>query len=106
MPNGVICGGASEGSNHDGEIVTCQAMTIRPEGAGSAASETGARKATGAASSEPITARRDGQLPVNSISPSSRSKKLFFIEGLRRLAWLPAYDALSSMSSYSGNGSR
>ena len=33
MPNGVICGGALDGSNQAGEIVTCHAMTARPEGA-------------------------------------------------------------------------
>jgi hypothetical protein len=33
MPNGVICGGALDGSNQLGAMVTCQAMTARPEGA-------------------------------------------------------------------------
>ena len=33
MPNGVICGGALDGSNHAGAMVTCQAMTARPDGA-------------------------------------------------------------------------
>src|SRR5580700_2258939 len=37
MPNGVICGGAVDGSNQAGEIVTCQAMTTRPAGAGAPA---------------------------------------------------------------------
>ena len=37
MPNGVICGGAVDGSNQLGAIVTCHAMTARPDGAGSAA---------------------------------------------------------------------
>src|SRR4051794_13974233 len=32
MPNGVICGGAVDGSNQLGEIVTCQAMVTRPDG--------------------------------------------------------------------------
>src|SRR5262245_10848526 len=32
MPNGVIWGGAVEGSNQLGETVTCQAMTARPAG--------------------------------------------------------------------------
>src|SRR6185503_17338072 len=32
MPNGVIWGGAVDGSNHAGEIVTCQAMTTSPDG--------------------------------------------------------------------------
>src|SRR5215472_710472 len=30
MPNGVICGGAVEGSNQLGEMVTCHAMTAVP----------------------------------------------------------------------------
>ena len=34
MPNGVICGGAVEGSYQAGEIVTCQAITALPAGAG------------------------------------------------------------------------
>jgi hypothetical protein len=38
MPNGVICGGAVDGSNQAGEIVTCQAKTARPAGAASAES--------------------------------------------------------------------
>src|SRR5215469_9519977 len=37
MPNGVICGGAVDGSNQLGAIVTCQAMTACPDGAGSPA---------------------------------------------------------------------
>ena len=30
MPNGVICGGAVDGSNQLGEIVTCQAIVTLP----------------------------------------------------------------------------
>src|SRR5262249_32676418 len=37
MPNGVICGGAADGSNQLGAIVTCHAMAKRPEGAGAPA---------------------------------------------------------------------
>src|SRR3954447_22833407 len=33
MPKGVICGGAVDGSNQLGAIVTCHAMTARPDGA-------------------------------------------------------------------------
>src|SRR5215216_4309335 len=32
MPNGVICGGAVDGSNQLGEIVTCQAIVTLPAG--------------------------------------------------------------------------
>ena len=31
MPNGVICGGAVDGSNQLGEIVTCQAIVTLPD---------------------------------------------------------------------------
>src|SRR5260370_1220296 len=64
MPKGVICGGAVEGSNQAGEIVTCQACTICPAGAGPSAALTEiAAKPISAAvneptSDEPISARR------------------------------------------------
>jgi hypothetical protein len=32
MPNGVICGGAVDGSNQLGAMVTCHAMTASPVG--------------------------------------------------------------------------
>jgi hypothetical protein len=41
MPNGVICGGAVEGSNHEGAIVTCQAITTSPAAGWPAAPEAG-----------------------------------------------------------------
>src|SRR6202035_2875339 len=53
MPNGVICGGAVDGSNQLGEIVTCQAMTTRPAGAGAAAIDGLAPNSTMAMKSEP-----------------------------------------------------
>src|SRR5262245_7543752 len=40
MPNGVIWGGAVEGSNQLGATVTCQAMTARPAGAAAVAGTT------------------------------------------------------------------
>ena len=39
MPNGVIWGGAVEGSNQLGESVTCQAMVTWPAGGAAAAVE-------------------------------------------------------------------
>src|SRR5688572_32775648 len=54
MPNGVICGGALEGSNHAGEIVTCHAMTALP--AGSFPKDAGAARATSAKLSAPTNA--------------------------------------------------
>ena len=60
MPKGVICGGAVEGSNQLGEIVTCQAMTACPDGAGSAAMTGSAVPHTKTAiKSEPANAKRD-----------------------------------------------
>src|SRR5437868_1681109 len=53
MPNGVICGGAVDGSNQLGEIVTCQAMTTRPAGAGAAVIDGPAPNSTMAINSEP-----------------------------------------------------
>src|SRR5882724_9869688 len=64
MPNGVICGGAVEGSNQAGEIVTCQACMICPAGAGPSAAltEIAAKPISTAVneptSNEPISARR------------------------------------------------
>src|SRR5712692_2396555 len=46
MPNGVICGGAVDGSNHAGEIVTCHAMTALPADALSAVAGAAAPSAT------------------------------------------------------------
>src|SRR5829696_5729481 len=54
MPNGVICGGAVDGSSQVGEIVTCHAMTARPDGSAAAALPPNARKV---ASKKPANAR-------------------------------------------------
>jgi hypothetical protein len=59
MPNGVICGGAADGSNQEGEMVTCQAITAWPAGSAGAAVGAIAQKARIAASSEPTHARRE-----------------------------------------------
>src|SRR6516164_9444135 len=58
MPKGVICGGAVDGSNQLGAIVTCQAMTAWPDGAGSPARDGPATDRNSAASSKPMKARR------------------------------------------------
>src|SRR5690242_14856127 len=73
MPNGVICGGAVDGSNQLGEIVTCQAIATRPDGGAAAAVEVIAPRAQtpanrsrkrAAAWSDVIgTLRRDGTRP-------------------------------------------
>src|SRR6516165_2815288 len=59
MPKGVICGGAVDGSNQLGAIVTCQAMTARPDGAGSAARGGVVGNTRATASSKPMNARRE-----------------------------------------------
>src|SRR5215469_3747759 len=58
MPNGVICGGAVDGSNQLGEIVTCQAMTTRPDGASAAAADAAPATVSAAARSRPSTERK------------------------------------------------
>src|SRR5260370_1531977 len=51
MPDGVICGGAVDGSNQLGEIVTCHAIVTRPDGGAAAAGETIAPRAATATNS-------------------------------------------------------
>jgi hypothetical protein len=61
MPKGVICGGAVDGSNQLGAIVTCQAMTARPDGV-PAASLNAVAPNTSIAASSKLKARRKGAL--------------------------------------------
>src|SRR5436190_23653076 len=58
MPNGVIWGGAVDGSNHVGAMVTCQAMTASPAGADWPVASRAVTSATTAASPR-TTTRRD-----------------------------------------------
>ncbi len=58
MPNGVICGGALDGSNQLGEIVTCHAMTALPFGSGCWANDEAEAKASAAGSSPASKATR------------------------------------------------
>src|SRR5438477_4299443 len=58
MPNGVICGGAVDGSNQLGEIVTCHAMTTRPAGAGAPAIDAPAPNSRMAAKDQPSARRK------------------------------------------------
>src|SRR6187549_3150278 len=58
MPNGVICGGAVDGSNQLGESVTCQAMVTWPEGGGAAAAGPGLAASAAAAMSNGALSRR------------------------------------------------
>src|SRR5262245_40051459 len=58
MPNGVICGGAVDGSNQLGAMVTCHAVTARPAGTAAAAAVAGvAASATTATSNKRVNAR-------------------------------------------------
>ena len=58
MPKGVICGGAVDGSNQLGEMVTCQAITARPDGAASAGVGIAAQRVATAIGSNAANARR------------------------------------------------
>src|SRR5262245_55550383 len=72
MPNGVICGGAVEGSNQLGETVTCHAMTARPEGSAAPAMDTIADKATTATKDKRANARGRYRICNEVIGPSTR----------------------------------
>src|SRR5215470_3653535 len=61
MPNGVIWGGAVDGSNQLGAMVTCQAMVTWPEGCCEAAGTVATRTAT-AVRSERTIERRQGRI--------------------------------------------
>src|SRR5256885_9788346 len=85
MPNGVICGGALDGSNHAGEIVTCHAMTARPDG--SAAEDCGAPNATSARTSEPSNPSLERRMCSGVIKPPLRENSPNVIDaGVYRLS--------------------
>src|SRR5437660_1315593 len=84
MPNGVICGGALDGSNQAGEIVTCHAMTARPDG--SAAEDCGAPKATSARTSEPSNPSLERRICSGVMKPSPRSPPSLIDAGVYRLS--------------------
>src|SRR2546423_4760484 len=67
MPNGVICAGALDGSNQAGAMVTCQAMTARPAGAGPSAADAAGPKASIPANSK--AAIRQPRSPNDVIRP-------------------------------------
>src|SRR5262249_40160445 len=80
MPNGVICGGAVEGSNQLGEIVTCHAMTRRPDGAGSAAIAGAAAKRSPAATVTEWAQPRRNFAPSNAIIRLPPVPKVLLLE--------------------------
>src|SRR6201993_3167919 len=82
MPNGVICGGAVDGSNQPGEIVTCQAMTTRPAGAGAATIDGPAPNSAMAINSEPSARRRRPRHELIG-TPSQPSLHYIWTSGLR-----------------------
>src|ERR1043166_8081803 len=72
MPNGVICGGAVEGSNQLGASVTCHAMATRPDGAGPPAPAKLTPSPTSAASASQTKAR-DSRMLRRMFSSQERS---------------------------------
>src|SRR5580765_5144480 len=77
MPNGVICGGALDGSSQVGEIVTCHAMTARPADSFSAARDAAALNARSAKLSVPANAGRQRRIcnDVIQILPAARAPR-------------------------------
>src|ERR1700736_2382792 len=82
MPNGVICGGAVDGSNQLGAIVTCHAMAARPDGAGPPAPARAGPTATMAPSSSQGKARGSRAMVQRMFSSQERSfaDRKFFID--------------------------
>src|SRR5882672_6090320 len=97
MPKGVICGGAVDGSNQLGEIVTNHAMTARPDGAVAASVEEHAPKAATATSSKRMKARRMRRT-WNDVMKTLRAV-LFQATGAVRGLWFEARLASTSRRS-------
>src|SRR5438128_11325109 len=74
MPNGVICGGAVDGSNQLGETVTNHAMTARPDGAATTAVETVATRQMTDASCKRMNARSTRMICDCFMAPSTLHK--------------------------------
>src|ERR1051326_5867917 len=72
MPKGVICAGALDGSNQAGAIVTCQAMTARPLGAGPPAAEAAVATAKIPSDSRTAATRRRSPNTVIQLLPLDR----------------------------------
>src|SRR5262249_16664959 len=73
MPNGVICGGAVDGSNQLGAIVTCHAMAARPDGAGAPAPTRSAPSKTRAPSKSQAKPRPRRAIVLRMVSSQERS---------------------------------
>src|SRR5947207_9473110 len=95
MPNGVICGGAVDGSNQLGEIVTCQATVTWPDGGAAAAVAALSVSATAAMSSRGIRSDVMTALPTGQSyrwqatmrSPTARAAGAWLAQ--RAVAWGP-----------------
>src|SRR5689334_14398922 len=87
MPKGVICGGAADGSNQLGEIVTCHAITAWP--AGSAMAE---RAATAAQATASAASGRRQRRPINAIiiPPPTAADAALYRKQPTRLSAIPA----------------
>src|SRR5271169_1556694 len=88
MPKGVICGGAVDGSNQLGAIVTCQAMTACPDGAGPAAGDGAAANTRVAVTSKAMNdgRRRSGKVMGPSLDQFGEKRlRLFQISGIEAL---------------------
>src|SRR5215213_7287673 len=75
MPNGVICGGAVDGSNQLGAIVTCHAITTCPDGDFALSAAHTPPTANSPAITEPRTARREHRALNNLIILSRCGKR-------------------------------
>ena len=75
MPNGVICGGAVEGSNQLGAMVTCQPMTTSP-GAGACAPLSRPNTITSSAAMMNGSARRPNANTLMETSPNRSRMEL------------------------------
>src|SRR5262249_15340657 len=80
MPNGVIWGGAVDGSNHVGAIVTCQATVTSPAGAACAATPRAAPKV--AATNANSATMRMGLSPMGRLASSTFGREYIRLDGL------------------------
>src|SRR6476659_3664495 len=93
MPKGVICGGAVDGSNQLGEMVTNHAITARPDGA--AVVERGAPKAAIATNSKQVKARCMRSI-WNDIMRTPRAANFWRLERLEDYGSRPRWRQLRS----------
>src|SRR5580765_1647140 len=78
MPKGVICGGAVDGSNQLGEIVTCHAITARPDGSAAAGRAAKAAQAINIAASG-RRQRRPGNAIIGTLPPTAQPPSAYLL---------------------------